>query len=86
MKIIYAGTTRKAKSIIVRYPIASDAKAMCEYINALSQEQTFIRFQGEEITLQDEIKYLNSQLERIQRHQEVLLLVLSGDEVLALQV
>ena len=37
------------KKIYFRYLVATDAEQMWEYINTLSKEQTFIRFQGEKI-------------------------------------
>lgn len=48
---------------------------MWEYINTLSKERTFIRYQGEEVSLEEETKYLNSQLEKISQKCAVLLLV-----------
>ncbi|MDO8461110.1 MAG: GNAT family protein [bacterium] len=74
-KIVYRGKTKKGNNIIIRYPNKDDARAMCDYINILSHEQTFIRFQGEEVSLENEVKYLNSQLEKIEKKQAVQLLV-----------
>ena len=36
--------------IIFRYPTKKDLKAMWEFINTISKEKTFIRFQGEAIS------------------------------------
>lgn len=63
------------KEIIIRYPKKDDVQAMWEYINTLSKERTFIRYQGERVSLEEEIKYLNSQLEKISQKHAVLLLV-----------
>jgi len=67
--------------VLIRYPKPSDIQAMCDYINSLSQEQTFIRFQGEKISLEEETAYLNSQLEKIKKKRAVLLLAFVGDEL-----
>ena len=65
MNVVFQGKSKKGKDIIIRYPEKSDTQAMRDYINFLSKEQTFIRFQGETISLPEEEKYVNSQLERI---------------------
>lgn len=75
MKNIYQGKTKTGKKIIVRYPQIGDEKEMWRYINELSKEKTFVRFQGEEITLEDEIKYVKNQLELIEKKQSVKLLL-----------
>jgi len=73
--IVFEGTTKNGAIYIIRYPQSDDAFKMMEYINTLSKEQTFIRFQGEQQTLEEEQKYLDEQLEKIKRHQAVLLLI-----------
>lgn len=83
-QIVYRGKTKKGNNIIIRYPNKDDAKAMRDYINILSQEKTFIRFQGEEVSLEDETKYLNSQLEKIEKKQTVQLLVFFGSQLIGI--
>lgn len=83
-KIIYKGTTTKGNSILIRYPTEKDAQAMCDYINALSIEQTFIRFQGEQVSLEDEEKYLQEQLKKIAQKQTVQLLVLCNQQLIGI--
>ncbi len=56
---------------------------MCRYINELSQEKTFILFQGEEITLEAEQAYLESQLEKIANRSMVQLLAVAGHQIIA---
>lgn len=63
------------RNIVVRYPIESDAEEMLRYINALSQEKTYIRAQGEQLTIEHEKKYLTSQLEKIAKKNAVKLLL-----------
>lgn len=70
--------------LVIRYPQASDAEAMTEYINTLSREQTFIRFQGKQITLEDEVGYLNGQLKKISDHLSVQLLAVIDEKLVGI--
>ena len=83
-EIVFEGTTKEGKAYVIRYPQEGDAEAMCSYINELSQERTFIRFQGETISLEDEQKYLEGLLEKNLQKKAVSLLVVSGDKVLGI--
>jgi ribosomal protein S18 acetylase RimI-like enzyme len=83
-KIIFEGISRKGNKIIIGYPTKDDAQIFCDYINALSKEKTFVRFQGEEISLADEEKYLNAQLKRIANKQTVELLVLCNNKLIGI--
>ncbi len=83
-KIVYKGTTTKGHTILIRYPTEKDAQTMCDYINALSIEQTFVRFQGEQISLEDEEKYLQEQLKKIAKKQTVQLLVFCNEQLIGI--
>lgn len=83
-KIIYKGKTEKGKEIEIRYPAKTDLKAMWEYINTLSQERTFISYQGEEVSLEDEEKFLNSLLEKIANRKAVQLLVVYEEKIIGI--
>ncbi|MBI2597166.1 GNAT family N-acetyltransferase [Candidatus Daviesbacteria bacterium] len=74
-KTVFKGRSDKGKEIIIRYPAKKDLKAMREYINTLSQERTYITFQGEQLSLEEEKKFLDSHLEKISKNLAVLLLV-----------
>jgi ribosomal protein S18 acetylase RimI-like enzyme len=84
MQIVYQGKTKTGKQIIVRYPKEGDEKEMCRYINELSKEKTFVRFQGEEILLENEANYLVAQLERIKAKTAMTLFVFEGDKLIAI--
>ena len=84
MKTVFTGKTKTGKEIIIRYPKKGDEKEMWKYINQLSKEKTFVRFQGEEILLEDEENYLNSQLKRIEDKKSVTLLAFWGEELIAI--
>lgn len=83
-KIVYQGKTKSGLNIIIRYPLFSDAKKMMEYINTLSDERTFIRFQGDILTLEHENDYLIKQLMNIKNKKSVLLLVFSDKELVGI--
>lgn len=61
-----------------------DAQAMCDYINDLSKEQTFVRFQGEDQSLEDETKYLEAQLKRIAEKRTVQLLLFAREKLVGI--
>lgn len=84
LKVIYEDVMRDGKKLVIRYPAASDAVAMWKYINAISKEKTYTRFQGEEISLEIEKEFLKSQLDRISKYQSVLLLAFIGRDLIGI--
>jgi RimJ/RimL family protein N-acetyltransferase len=74
-RIVFKGQTPDGISYLIRYPKRTDVSELHRYINELSKERTFISFQGEEISFQDEKKYVNSQLKKIKNKQSVQLIV-----------
>src|SRR5690242_7452754 len=64
-KEMYEGQTKQGKPYVIRHPREGDVKALCSYINALSKERTFIGFQGEQISEEEEERWLKKQLEKI---------------------
>lgn len=82
-KVIFQGKTKKGNEILIRYPLSTDVNMLHRYINTLSQEQTFIRFQGEEISIEEETNYLNSQIEKIEKGEAVKLFVFNNNELVA---
>jgi len=81
-KIVFKGKTETGIEILVRYPESTDAQIMTDYINTLSDERTFITYQGEHETLESETAFLNSILERIKNNKSVMLLVFAGDKLI----
>jgi putative acetyltransferase len=71
--IVLEGRSRQGKSILIRSLQQNDAEALCHYMNALSEERTFVRFQGEQFTLEEETAYITGQLQRMEQHQTVQL-------------
>src|SRR3954451_4400205 len=81
-EMIYEGQTKQDKPYVIRHPQEGDAGALCSYINALSKERTFIGFQGEQISKEEEVKWLKKELEKIHDKKAVQLLASSEGEVL----
>ncbi len=80
-KIVFTGKSKSGLDIVIRYPREKDLNALWKYINELSMERSFILYQGEEISLEDEKKYLKDLLENIKSKKLVRLLVftMEGD-------
>lgn len=78
---VFEGLVPPNLSVVVRYPTINDLKVMYDYINALSQERTYVTYQGEKVTITDEEKYLKSELDRIKNHESVQLLLFVNSEL-----
>jgi RimJ/RimL family protein N-acetyltransferase len=65
--------------VVFRYPLPSDAPAALAYINAISAEQTFILFQGEQLTLEQEQAWLDGRLASLASGKGISILAFSGD-------
>lgn len=76
--------SRKGREIFLRYPKWSDVQIMHDYINTLSMERTYIRLQGEEITVEDEQNYIKSALDKIDEKLGVMLLAFHEDELIGI--
>ncbi len=80
-KIVHQGKTKKGKDIIIRHLEKDDLNELWRYINEISQEKTYIRFQGEETTLQEEKKYVESFLKKVENVEGVKLLVFHDNKL-----
>lgn len=83
-KVVYQGKTSKGIEITIRYPEILDAQAMTDYINTLSEERTFITYQGEKETPESEGKFLSSLLEKISNKKAVMLLVFANSDLVGI--
>jgi ribosomal protein S18 acetylase RimI-like enzyme len=82
MRTVYKGKTKKGNDILIRYPKMGDLEQLLNFINEISDERTFIRYQGEHETLKSEEKWLKRRLEEINNKKSVQLLAYSGDELI----
>lgn len=83
MGIVYQGKTKTGKEIIVRYPDLSDVQELLRFINEISDEKTFIRYQGEHETLDSETKFLTGRLKEIEDKKAVHLLIFFNNKLIA---
>lgn len=79
MRIVKEGTSKKGTPYLIRYIEREDVHTAWEYINALSKEKTFIRFQGEEVTLEKEAEHIEKSVKKIEEGRGVILaLIVDG--------
>ena len=71
--------TINGQEYVFRYPQKDDVELLCDYINELSQERTFICFQGEKVTLEDEGKYVADNLRQMAELEKVVVLMFADD-------
>lgn len=81
-KIVYEGTTTTGKPLLIRYLDKDDTQVLLDYINTLSKEQTFIRFQGELLTLEEEQKFVDKNLKNIEEGTTVQLLAFADGKLI----
>lgn len=65
----------------IRYVAPGDAQLLTPFINAISQENAFIRFSGEKLTLEEETIYINSEIEAVEMGDAVKLFCLIDGEL-----
>lgn len=82
-EIVYQGKIKNGQEVIIRYPLESDLINLTNYINTLSKEETFILFQGEQLTVDYEKKYLKSLLEKMSKKKKIVLMVFIADKLVA---
>lgn len=67
--------TINGEHVVVRHMSEGDVQLMLDYMNEISKEQTFITFQGEQLTFEDEQKHVNGVLKNMKEGREVKLLL-----------
>lgn len=80
-KIVFLGQTKTGKSVVVRYPKMTDLENLLTFINNLSDEKTFVRYQGEHETLESERRFIITRLKEINNKQCVHLLAFLDKEL-----
>lgn len=82
-KIVEKFQLEDGREVVFRYPSIEDAALMMDYINTLSKEQTFIRFQGEEITLEQETEWLTKLVKKIEEKAAVQIMGFCNSQLIA---
>lgn len=79
---IVARTSTSMGEVIIRYPQTEDVHDLLTFINTISLEQTYIHFQGEQLTLEQETSWLADRLSAISRGDAVLLGAFHEEQVI----
>ncbi len=82
--IISEFTSKKGKQIVFRLVCEDDLEQMHSYVNHLSREDTFVSFSGEQLTLEEEKKYLDEKLGHLSRGDGFLLAATYQDNIVGL--
>ena len=77
-KIVFKGDVQ-GNSIFIRYLKEEDTRLLQDYINEVSKEQTYITYQGEQVTYEAELAYVRNFLAHTEAHNAVKLLAFYGD-------
>jgi len=77
-------TSKSGKKIECRALALEDTARMRDYINKLSAEKTFIRFQGEQVSYEEELGYVEHQLQQMKEHRGLLLLAFHEEELVGI--
>jgi tRNA-Thr(GGU) m(6)t(6)A37 methyltransferase TsaA len=68
--------------VLLRYPAATDAPAALGFINALSGEETYVLYQGAQLTLQQEQAWLDGRLASLAAGNAVTIFAFAGDDLI----
>lgn len=82
-RVVYQGPTKTGLPVLIRFLSSNDVEAMRTYINTLSKERTFILFQGEQNSHEDEQKFVESMLDGIKKGTIVYLLAFHHNLLIA---
>lgn len=65
MRIVYKGKLPTKEEVIIRYPEKDDVEAFLDLINEVSREESFILFQGKQLTVEEEEEYVKDLIQKI---------------------
>jgi len=72
-KVVYQDHLPTGEKIIIRYPEKEDVQAFLDFINELSKEETFILFQGKQLTFDEEKTFVENALKAIEGKKQIFL-------------
>ena len=84
MKVCAEGKTKSGKSYVIRTPELVDVESAHRYVNRISQERTFISFQGEEVSLEDEQRFIESAIQKQREGKGIKLFLVVEGEVMGI--
>ena len=74
--------SKSGKEIIFRYPKIDDVQILKDYINKISNEKTYILYQGEQQTLESETAWLKNKLDKISNDECVYICAFFKDRLI----
>lgn len=77
-------TSKSGKTITLRFPTLENVQALWEYINMLSEERTYISYQGEDISFAEEETFLKDIIEKIEKRKNVTLLAFDEKKLIGM--
>ena len=75
--------TKSGQAVVLRYPTLHDVKIATDYINEVSKENTFLTFSGEQLTEDEERKYIDDSLLKIEKGDMVKIYCFKESELIA---
>lgn len=81
--MVFQGT-QNGIDLVIRHVRRDDVERLMDFINMISKEQTFILFQGEQMNLEEESRYVEGFIQKVNHNQAVKLLVFHNDEFIGL--
>jgi len=70
--------------IVIRHVRRDDVERLLTFINVISKEQTYILFQGEQMSLEEESRYVEDFIKKAENNKAVKLLIFHNDEFIGL--
>jgi ribosomal protein S18 acetylase RimI-like enzyme len=67
--------------MVFRFPKKSDVEGLRDFINELSKERTFLRFQGEQVSLEEEEQYLTDLLDKLKQNKAIIVLAIHEGKI-----
>ena len=75
-------TSKSEKEIVLRYVDIDDVEQMTEFINDLSNEDTFISLSGEQFTLEEENKYIQETLDKLENGSAIKIIATHNNRII----
>lgn len=79
--VIYEGKVGEI-DVLIRHCRRDDVERLLEFINTLSREQTYIIFQGEQMTIDEESRYVEGFLKKAEDKKAIKLLAFHNEELI----
>ena len=82
--IISEFTSKKGKKIVFRLPVLDDVPLLTQYVNTISDEDTFVTLSGEHYTEEEEQKVVEEWIMKMSKNDKVVLVGFDGPTLVAI--